>query len=464
VYAEGGRGFTPDELALAVPLAAQLAVAVENARLHEEATRARDARERALQAEKHASRTLRALYEISRSFAQSLSLEATLDAVVSTTAELLELDAVGMRMPDARGEQLVVQAMHVRDERLAEAVEAIMRRPQPFGPQLRRLFAGGRPILIDPGTAGALGGAYALLVPFLERGSTAAIVPVSTQAEVLGTLTLLSLDPEHAIGREEVELALSVAGQAALALDNARLYQQQKDFADSMQRALLPRRKPRVDGLEVGAVYASSARVDVGGDVYDFLELGDGRLAVVLGDVTGHGVDAAADMAMAKFVFRSLAREHPEPGDFLAAANEVVVGEIAANKFITMGYVTLDPRAGSVACACAGHPWPRLLSPDGGVGTLKAVGLALGVVEAQTYEEVRAELPPGAAVVLYTDGVIEARRRGDLYGDDRLDAVLERNAALAPEELATTVLEDCRAFAGGELGDDCAVVVIRRTR
>ena len=79
-------------------------------------------------------------------------------------------------------------------------------------------------------------------------------------------------------------------------------------------------------------MYDSSARVDVGGDVYDFLELADGRLAVVLGDVTGHGIDAAADMAMAKFVFRSLAREHSEPGEFLAAANEIVLEEIAAGE------------------------------------------------------------------------------------------------------------------------------------
>src|SRR5438105_8353677 len=97
-----------------------------------------------------------------------------------------------------------------------------------------------------------------------------------------------------------------------------------------MQRSLLPRTRRHLRGLEVGAVYASSARVELGGDVYDFLELPDGRLAVVLGDVTGHGIDAAADLAMAKFVFRSLAREHPRPDEFLAAAYEVVLGEIAA--------------------------------------------------------------------------------------------------------------------------------------
>jgi serine phosphatase RsbU (regulator of sigma subunit) len=213
----------------------------------------------------------------------------------------------------------------------------------------------------------------------------------------------------------------------------------------------------------VGEVYESSARVDVGGDVYDFMELDDGRLAVVLGDVTGHGVEATADMAMAKFVFRSLAREHPEPGDFLSAANEVIVDEIASGKFITMAYLTIDGARGDVACASAGHPAPRLVLPDGTVRGLEATGLVLGIDSGQDYDEVRADLPSGAVIVVYTDGVIEARLDGELYGVERLDPLLAEHRDLPPRELALRVVEDCRDFAGGELGDDVAVVVIRRT-
>jgi sigma-B regulation protein RsbU (phosphoserine phosphatase) len=229
-----------------------------------------------------------------------------------------------------------------------------------------------------------------------------------------------------------------------------------------MQRSLLPRSAPELPGLELGAIYESSAKVDVGGDVYDYLRLGDSRLAVVLGDVTGHGIEATADMAMAKFVFRSLAREHSEPADFLAAANEVVVGEIAPGKFITMLYVTVDAERGEVACACAGHPPPRLVRPDGAVRELAVSGLALGIEGGQTYREVREPLPPGASVVLYTDGVLEARSDRELYGVERLDRLLARGVELTPEELALAVLADCRSFAGGDLTDDCAVVVIRR--
>jgi serine phosphatase RsbU (regulator of sigma subunit) len=165
---------------------------------------------------------------------------------------------------------------------------------------------------------------------------------------------------------------------------------------------------------------------------------------------------------MAKFVFRSLAREHSEPSAFLAHANEVVVGEIAVGKFITMAYLLVDPQSG-VLCASAGHPEPRLVRPDGTVEGLACGGLALGIDAQQSYEQVHAELPPGSAVVLYTDGVIEARRAGELFGVERLDELLAAATARPAQAIADAVVTACRAFAGGELDDDCAIVVLRVT-
>jgi serine phosphatase RsbU (regulator of sigma subunit) len=455
-YPERGRLPAENEAALLAALAGQLAVAVQNAQLHERATESSRQREAALASERDAARRLRALYEISRSFAQELSLEKTLEALATTVVDVLDVDAAVISMPDERRDFLSPRAIHVKDPSLADAAKAILFRPEPFGAAVvQRLFRDAKPYRLQRG--------HSMLEPFLAKGWTAAVVPVATPAETIAALTIFSFRPGNPIGEDTIEAGLAIAGQAALAVDNARLYQQQKEFADTMQRSLLPREPPDMPGLDVGEVYESSAHVDVGGDVYDFMELDDGRLAVVLGDVTGHGVEATADMAMAKFVFRSLAREHPEPGDFLAHANDVVVDEIASGKFITMAYLAVDPAKGEVACASAGHPPPRLVLADGTVRGLEATGLVLGIDAHQTYDEVRAGFPVGATIVLYTDGVVESRRRGELYGTDRLDALLTAQRDRAPRELAHAVTEDARQYSGGELSDDLAVVVIRRT-
>jgi serine phosphatase RsbU (regulator of sigma subunit) len=464
VFPARGRVLTENESALLSALAVQLAVAVQNAQLHERAKQLGEERERALDAERAASKQVRALYEISRSFAQSLSLEATLEAVAGTVVDVLGVDIALIRMPDERREWLVPRAMKVAEPRLDEAARSIVYRPQAFGAHpVQLLFRNAEPFLITRQSVEEIGPPATALLPFLERGWSGAVVPIATPAEVLASLTILSVQPGSPVTRETIEQATAIGGQAALAIDNARLYQQQKQFSDTMQRSLLPRSRPKLQGLELGDAYESSARVEVGGDVYDFMELGDGRLAVALGDVTGHGIEAAADMAMAKFVFRSLAREHPEPGDFLQSANDVVVGEIAPGKFITLVYMVVDGSKGEVAAAGAGHPPPRIVGAGGSVTGLETRGLVLGVEPAQHYEEVRATLDVGGAVVLYTDGVIEARREGEQYGVERLDRVLGERRDLSANELAQAVLDDCRAFARGELADDCAVVVVRRT-
>jgi sigma-B regulation protein RsbU (phosphoserine phosphatase) len=212
----------------------------------------------------------------------------------------------------------------------------------------------------------------------------------------------------------------------------------------------------------VGAVYESAARVEVGGDVYDYVALADGRLAVVLGDVTGHGVDATADMAMAKYVFRSLVREHADPGDFLEAANDVIASEIATGRFITMVELVFDAERDEVRCASGGHPPPRLVRPDGSVEEIAAGGLALGIDAPQPYGTVTRPFPPGSIAVAYTDGAIEARREGEQFGLERLDALLAINQAHPPQLIAENALIACRDWAG-ELADDFAIVVVKRT-
>jgi serine phosphatase RsbU (regulator of sigma subunit) len=462
-YLPGGRRLDANESALLGALAGQLAVAVQNAGLHEQTMRLARDRAEALEAERRAARRLEAFFDISRSFSESLELDQTVEAITKTAVELFEVDAAVLRLPEGRGDDLVARSVHIPDEKLAGALGPILRRPQPIA-RLTGLGLGRarRALVLDPVTAEHLGGGHELLAPFLRRGSSAVIVPIVASGEVIAALTLVALDPATTFDAETVDTLRSLAAQAALAIDNARLYQQQSGFADAMQRSLLPSAPPVLPGVEVGSVYESSARLDVGGDVYDYTTLPDGRLAVVVGDVTGKGIDAAADMAMTKFVFRSLAREHPDPGDFLRAVNEVVCDEVGEGKFVTMAYVTLDPSTWSLACASAGHPNARLIRADGRVVELEASGLALGIAPDQRYDEARETLEPGSAVVLFTDGVIEARRDGELFGDERVDALLEEHRDLVAAELARAVVDGAKSFSGGGLADDSAVVVVKR--
>jgi serine phosphatase RsbU (regulator of sigma subunit) len=463
-YLPRGRVLAPSETGLLTALAVQLGVAVQNARLHEQAKTLGDELEQALSAERKTARQFRALSDISGSFAESLDFDTTLRALARTAVEALEVDAALVRVPDERRELLVARAFEAADERIADALSTALSQPAPLAAALSLWPAGERPgpLALDAARVAALGPGYDVLVAFLERGATAALVPIMSMDELLATLKLVSIDETRPISSEALETALPLAAQAALALDKARLSQQQRQFFDTMQRSLLPESVPDTPQLEIGHRYESSARLDIGGDVYDLMRLPDGRLAAVIGDVTGHGIDAAADMAMVKFLFRSLAREHSRPGNFLARANEVVVGEIAAGKFVTMAYVIIDPDRGIVACAAAGHPSPRLVRPDGTVSPLPAGGLALGVESDQEYDDIEEAFPPGAAIVLYTDGVLEARCGGEVYGEERLDALLARRASLPADELAGAILAECGDYAGGELDDDAAVVVIKR--
>jgi serine phosphatase RsbU (regulator of sigma subunit) len=456
-YPPVGRQLDANEQALLRALGGQLAVAVQNARLHEHATRLGTELEQALSSEREAARRLRAQHKVSTSFAKSMSLAATIEAITHAVVEQLEVDAAVIHRPDPRREQLLPQALHVADERFRPLLRPILFRGQPFrGSALGDVFDTGEPRVLGSGDD-------TLLAPFLEKGATAVVVPLATSAGVVASLTLASLEPRRAITPDTIESAQAVAALAALAIENAQLYRQQKDFAEAMQRSLLPQALPGVEGLDVSAIYAGPERIELGGDLYDYVALEDGRLAVVVGDVTGHGVDAAADMAMAKFVFRSLAREHPQPSDFLASANDVVVDEIAPGKFITMLYLLVDPRSGEVLSASAGHPAPRIVRANGSVESLAVTGLALGVEAEQAYEEVRGRLEPGDAVVLYTDGVVESRQGTELYGFERLDELLARRRELTPQNIAASVIHAARGFSGGELLDDCAVVVVRRT-
>lgn len=229
-------------------------------------------------------------------------------------------------------------------------------------------------------------------------------------------------------------------------------------MARRIQLDLLPKQTPSVPGWEIDVHYQPAR--EVGGDFYDLLELGGGRLLVVVGDVADKGVPAAMVMATTRTLLRGSARLASGPGDLLARINEQLVPDTPAAMFVTCLCLFIDTNAGRVLMANAGHPLPYLRTPQG-VGELRARGMPLGLFPGMDYEEVEAVIPAGSSLVLFSDGLVEAHDpQGQMFGGRRVsDRLTSMTGPLVPE-----LLSELAAFttAAWEQEDDVTLMVLTR--
>lgn len=301
----------------------------------------------------------------------------------------------------------------------------------------------------------------------LRLGSPGAImfaVPLQSCDGVDGALCVL-YEPWSELTDARRQFLTSFSAQAALALQNARRFQLEQDAADTMRHSLLPPPQYEAPDLEIGTHYEPLAfdAGRIGGDYYDLLALPDGRIAVSIADVCGKGMQAAVRTALIKYTVRSYAVEDPWPMQVLNRANAAVAAqEEDPERFTTLAYALLDPRAGSLSLAAAGHP-PALLyrAASGRCVCLSAGGAALGVLPEARYEEVLESFEPGDVLLLYTDGVLEARHEGEEFGLERLEAAFHRAAGQPPQEIAAAVVATAREFAAGKLSDDATLLVVK---
>jgi sigma-B regulation protein RsbU (phosphoserine phosphatase) len=228
--------------------------------------------------------------------------------------------------------------------------------------------------------------------------------------------------------------------------------------ARKIQFAALPRKNPELPGLEVAAVYTPAS--DVAGDFYDFLELDRGCLGIFIADVSGHGVPAALVASMLKIALATQAENASSPARILANLNTLFFGRLE-RQFITAAYVHIDPIAGILTTASAGHP-PPILRHDETCDEIIAPGVVLGRFRDARYEELTRPFVPGDTLVLYTDGVTEtANRANDQWGDERL-----RNSigSESPNALAAKILAEVQTWrgVGGPPDDDVTMIIVKR--
>jgi PAS domain S-box-containing protein len=249
---------------------------------------------------------------------------------------------------------------------------------------------------------------------------------------------------------------------AARDITTLRLLEEQRAIATRLQQALLDIPQ-QASGVKFGHLYRSATeQAQVGGDFYDVFETKGGRIAILIGDVSGHGLEAARIATLSKDVVHAFAHQFRRPHLVLRETNRLLIKKNLPG-FVTAFLAFLDPKSGTLVYSSAGHP-PPLLSAGGRVEPLVSASLPVGVFADARYRDTEIDIEEGSLLLLYTDGITEARRDGDLYGEERLAEALGRTSDRPVDELPSLLLGEALDFSGGTLRDDVALLAVNYLR
>jgi len=379
-----------------------------------------------------------------------LILNLSIEAVGATRGVLMTFEDGELQVRSTRGHGLRISS-HVRDMVIQEK----------------------RSLLVRDAMLDSAFSAHASIV--LSKIRSMMAVPLQTEARVIGLIYLDSSNFVKEFTKEDLNLLTVMANMAAVRIENARLAEMERDErvraremeqAAMIQRSMLPRQFPpfpeRTD-FELHAAMVPAK--EVGGDLFDFFLLDEDRLGFVLGDVSGKGVPAAMFMAVTSTLLRAAALHHASPGACLTSINKSLVEKQASGMFVTLFYGILNTRTGVLEYSNAGHNPPYVFSPDGNLRTLaERSGLMLGIAELLPYSTLSTQLDFGEGVLVFTDGVTEARNKErDFYGEARLETYLATHAANPIEELVRDLHGDVERFeAGAPHADDITALAVRR--
>lgn len=334
-------------------------------------------------------------------------------------------------------------------------------------PLLVYLASARRPVAVDDL------GLESPAVTLLRAAGVRMLVPLVANGELVGVVQLGDRLSEQDYSTDDRRLLEQLAGQAAPALRVGQLvrtqqaearvrerYEQELAVAQLIQQRFLPHDLPEPPGWRIHPYYRAAR--EVGGDFYDVLDLPDGKLGLVIGDVTDKGVPAALVMASTRSVLRAAAQRLVDPVEVLTRVNDELVGDIPSRMFVTCLYGVLDPATGEFEFANAGHDLP-FVEHEGGVEELHARGMPLGMLPGSTYEAATTHLAPGSRLLLYSDGIAEAHAvDGEMFGFERTGGLL---VDLPSEGPIDALLERLAVFTGSdwEQEDDVTVVLVERS-
>ena len=440
---EIGR-FTEEHKRLLTLIGSRMAVGIENARLHTRTTRQ--------------ARTLVLLNEIARELTSILNVDELLKRIAELLSRLIDYQMFSILLLDAAGEKL----QHRFSLRFQENIQ--LKHDVPLGDGLVGYAARHRQAVLVPDVS--KDPRYILLNP--ETRSELA-VPLIYKDNVIGVLDL-----EHTkrgfFTDDHKRTVTTLAAQVAIAIENARLYEEiarqekrlERDLAlaRELQFRLLPQSLPKLANLEVAAKFAPARAI--GGDLYDFVNYSLDHLGMVIGDVSGKGAPAAIYAALVSGILRSHAPIEPGPAEMLRAVNFSLGERRIEGQFVSLIYAVWDDRSRAVRIANSGLPRP-LYVHDGKIEVIEATGLPLGLFDDAEYDELTFKAKPGDMFVFFSDGILDARNRaGDMFGRHRTEAIIAGCADISADCVVKSLFKAVTEHAAGEEAfDDETVVAIK---
>ncbi|MFZ1919364.1 MAG: SpoIIE family protein phosphatase [Terriglobales bacterium] len=436
--------FTEEHKRVLTLIASRMGVGIENARLHTRVTRQ--------------ARTLALLNEIARELTSILNLDELLKRIAEMLQRLIDYQMFSILLLDATGEKLqhrfsqrFEQRMHLKHDislglgvvgYAAQAKEAVL---------VPDVTKNSRYIAVNPETRSELA------------------VPLIYQEKVIGVLDLEHTRRNY-FTEDHKRTLTTLAAQLAIAIENARLYEEiarqekrlERDLAlaRELQFRLLPHSLPKMPHLDVQAKFVPARAI--GGDLYDFLPYSLSRLGIAIGDVSGKGAPAAIYAALVSGILRSHAPIEPGPAEMLSAVNLSLAERRIAAQFVSIIYAVWDDERRTLLVANSGLPQP-LYCHDGKIETIEATGLPLGLFDEADYDEFTFKAKPGDMFVFFSDGILDARNRhGQSFGPERVQEIVAGCADQTPDCVVSNIFRAVTEHAAGvEAFDDQTVVAIK---
>lgn len=404
------------------------------------------------------------LYRLSQTFNSSLDLTNVLDQVMDEVIAATRAERGFLMLQDKDG-RLSFRVARGMEEQAIESPSFQISRGL-----VERVAREGQPLLTSDAQSDSWLGGRASVVGLGLR--SVLCVPVSLKGAIIGVIYVDNRLQAGIFGQDDLELLGAIASSAAIAIENARLYQVAVDkgrlerelqVAREVQASLIPSDLPQVAGYEFGAFWRPAR--EVGGDFYDFIRTDDKELGLIIADVSDKGMGAALFMALTRSIVRASVTASDSADRALSRANRLICEDASNGMFVTMFFARLVPETGILTYVNAGHNPPMLVrTHQNTLVELTRTGIALGVDESLPLQQSEVQIGEGDFLVMYTDGVTEATDdRNREFGKERLQAIILENGQASALDLVQAIEEALKGFTGlATQSDDITLVALKR--